>query len=485
MRTESLPGTHTESREPVCQPSTEEAQFAKAIEDAAEQRRYVDRLKNPGPFSGVREALTRAVHTITSPVRDTIDGQIKALGRDGDTATFEIGGEVKIGAGKGFKSQYRNEVVVLQHGGSQADTADTCEAPQYEVRFNKRLLGAVYKQVPNALVTPSGELGARSVDQVSMRFDNKADVARAARSIGDLAAAESLRDIGRAAGPGIGLIPSNPILDERGNWMSEGVIATGLGGLLAPPDADIEFLQDHVTGYATRLDARGRAALDRALGRLGLNARWDNSGGVERRVEYGQDGEAGRVIYSLFGLTELTSKQRYMPDGTPLNLHNRTQHGNAALRLDLIWEFDPQQSAPTVNGRALPELGDRLAGEELRGPDAVELRVETARQDALVASGSHPDQARQRILLRSENPGRDMPGALSGFIRGDLQDAAASLSTGGRVEVINERVQRSGFEVQPEAKLAFRGVGAKANVILRSTSDTIQSRDVTSWDGGR
>jgi len=431
--------------------------------------------------------MQQVVHTAAASVRNTVIPVLEALAHDGDVATFEIRGEFRAFVVKGVRFQYGYEATVEQIGGNRVDgTVETAQAA-YRVTLNKRTMGGISKQINVHSAVAGGEIGVRTADRVSMTFPSKAEATRAVLILGDLAADESLRDVGRLAGVNPRALLSNPVMDvARDRERTTGLLTRMLGGVMQMEKADLGFLSRHVTGYASRLDNRTRLSLEGQLSRLGGTLRFDQMPGVERRVEYPANGQPGRLIYTVAGETELSSKQYGLfRDPPTVNLINRSSHGTADVALDLVWEFDHHTGASLLHGGDLPELHTLPAARQARGPDAVVLRMGQTHQDWLGRNLPLPSRARWSIEMHSRSPQRDFPAALDALLAGKPELAAARLYEGGHIEITRQRFMRHGFTVQPTMAVKGPGMGIIGSFILQSSRDAVMERHVERPGGQR
>lgn len=440
-------------------------------------------------------ATDAAGDTASNAAGNFVVDAINGFDSDGDRAVFELRGELKAEVAIGGKAQYGYQVAVEQIGGAHPDGTPGTEPATYEVSFDKRLLGAVAGNLPFPGLDPRGELGLRSADSVTMSFDTPGEAARAVEVLGKLVAEETLRDTASAISPapGTGSSPAgNPVLDDPGAQTGSTPLGSVTPGSIVldytadgvgPSQQDMQFLQDHISRYSTQLDVRARLALEANLANLGLEGRFDQITGVRRTVELPQDGEPGRVTYTLISEQALTSKQRVVLGGqladqfeVGLRPTNRSEHAIANTELDLSWTFDAADAGAVSNGRVYPEFA-AASNDALRMPDELTMRMNFGHQDQNPFDLSRTDWVRDAIEVKVQDPTSTTGIVLGQVLDGNLSGARDSMGENFTMTLSSEGIRRDGFNVQPEVVVkAFDVVGAQASLIVQAGTDDVYSR---------
>jgi hypothetical protein len=439
--------------------------------------------------------------------RDLIDTQLGQLNSDGDSAVFQLRAEVKAAAVVGVKGQYGYRVEVTQNGGDlPAGATGEVTPAEYEVSFDKRLLAGINGEIPFPVIDPKGELNLRSADRVSMTFDTQEEASQAVELLARLSASETLQDTGSltspsTASPGeIAGAPRNPLVDQDGSGSSslsgpslpDGPAETilNVGADVVAPNADeMAFLTDHITSYATHLDAQARAALgaDLPLGvfKLGGELRLDEVSGITRTVELPRDGEPGRVTYTFAIEDEIRSKEGaavgvQIPDvlKAGIGLNNRMDHASWTREVSMSWEFgENEMDGPAISGHSYPEVSAALAG-DLGLPDRVSIRLDAGLQDQPIWDLSRTDFVNTSVELTIDQPGEAAGTAIQAALNGDLNGAMTAMGDNAQLTLTNQHTERSGFDLQPEASLKVVDIAnLKASLIMEAGVDDVTRRE--------
>ena len=414
-----------------------------------------------------------------------VESSVRALDSDGDRFYLRVTGEAKAKLLGGVKGQYGGDMDVTRNG----DGADAT----YVVGIDKEVLGALAIEAPFGIVKIKGEAGLASADRVEMEFDSADDAVRAARLLRRVAVADAAGDALRASPP-IGGLPflgsplaggANPLGNPLGR--SGGAPSALLQRAVGVDADDRAFLADSVSAYETKLTYRERGALELKIPALfaaaGAEARLDDGVSVTRRVELPEDAAPGRLSCTVAREVRGSAKQKLeiglalgpLANGT-LGLQNRLELGRASLEATAAWEI------PATGGDAFagpPELDLAAAGP--RAPDSLSaaLRSELRTQLDPLDLG-RGDSRRFEAGFEVRAPEK-LAAALPRLLRGDVEGAATAADAA--VTTTDERVERSGYAVQP----GFKGevlfvAGVDASVILEAGIDDVRRTEVPPAD---
>jgi LysM repeat protein len=472
-----------------------------------------------GSGSGVSgPGSTASTSGAGNAVDNAVGDAVNRLDHDGDRVVMSVTAEGKlmipvptpaggVPVGVGGKGQYGYDLTVQQVGGTGA--ADNTPA-QYEVTFSKNLLAGAAVEPPVPVIDPAAELNFRTADSVTMRFDTPEDATRAVGILQRVAAEESLRDAASVAIPGAsgGDNPaSNPVGGEvtaSGSGSSLPSVpnpASGPTGALSPAtrsavdaaadsigpsDADTKWLEGRISSYSTTIGVQERAKLGIKLLQVGIEPRLDAFQDITRTVTLPQNGQDGRVSYTLGGELNLNSKEKvtigagiFDAADVGFSPQNLVDHGSVRGELSLSWDvpataFGPDNSLP-------PEL---VALDGVRAPDQASARLQFQGQTQSLLDLTRTDQARGTFEATIDDPVGNGTDAINSLLRGDLQGAANTLGSAGTATVTAERIQRDGIRTQPEVGFEIADLfEAKASVITELGFDDVLSRNRISFDG--
>lgn len=418
-----------------------------------------------------------------------IERSVQALDGDGDRFYMRVTGEAKAKLLGGVKGQYGGDIdVTLRGTGTDAS---------YVVGIDKEALGAFTAELPLELSSSfkgKGELGAMTADRVEMEFASADDAVRATRLLRRMAVADAAGDA-LALSPALGGLPAiGPTLVGGAN-----VLGNPLGDSGGAPSAlvqaavgidadDRAFLADSISAYETTLTGRVRGAVEANLpflfASLGGEVRGDQSVSVVRRIELPGDAEPGELSYTVVGELRGSAKEKLGAglDLGPLakatfGVQNRLELGRASAEATASWEI------PATGGGAFegaPELDPAFAG--LRTPNALHATVKTDLRTQLDPLDLSRGKSRRfEVGVDVDSPDR-LVATLPRLIRGDFDGAVAE--AGASLTSVDDRVQRSGYALQPGVKGEVLSVaGVDASVIVEAGIDDVQRIERTYGPG--
>ncbi|HYM04658.1 MAG TPA: SH3 domain-containing protein [Stellaceae bacterium] len=211
---------------------------------------------------------------------------IEKLSHDGDTATFAIGvGAKATNSNYGVEGNYGYGCSVKQVGeGAGA---------KFDVNFDKNLMGIVLTTAKLHGVKAEGELGLKTADNVTMRFDSKEDAAKAVDILKNEALAQTARD---GVPDPLKNLAENPLTQDHVNSILGKDVAADF---VAPTAEQERFLHDHISGYSQQISGRELGKLIPEFGKLGFEGRLSLSESVTRKVELPRDGKPGTVTITF------------------------------------------------------------------------------------------------------------------------------------------------------------------------------------------
>lgn len=443
---------------------------------------------------------------------DAVANAIDRLDHDGDRVVLGVTLEGKLEVpvplppagepvGVGGKAQYGYTIAVEQVGG--AGSADGA-APHYEVKFDKNLLAGVMAEIPAPVLDPAAEINLRTTDSATMSFATKEEALRAVEILERVAASQTLRDAASVAVPGAsqgGNPASNPVGgDETSSTPggTNGSSASGAGGPLAPAvdsalagiapsQQDMDWLNQHVTSYSTRIGAQERLKLGVKLVQLGIEPRFDAQPDITRTVTLPHDGQPGRVTYTLGGELAVSTKTKFTIGLGWLDINDVGYKPadiaeNARLRgeISLSWDVPASDFAANGGRPAALDVADLLSGNG-RAPDEASVRLRAEVHPPTLLDPTRTDLLRTTIEASVTDPVHNSVAALDRLVHGDVDGAQHALADHERISVTAERVQRDGVNQQHElgfeiADLFEGGVSAIVDV---GFDDIVQRRTVT------
>jgi hypothetical protein len=445
-----------------------------------------------GDPAGLPSALTNAGNVLADPAQ-----QIGQLNSDGDQVVISMTAEAKgqipvpignLPVGIGAKGQYGYDITVSQVGDApQAGQNGT--QPTYDVTFDKNLLGGATIEPPVPGIDPAGELNLTSADAVTMNFQSPEDAGRAVQALERLAAAETIRDVGEAATPGLSNPAANPLPEGDGS-LSGPSPTEPIASRVGPSQEDLTFLRDNITSYSTTLGVQERGKVAAKFANLGIEPRLDGAQQITRTVELPRDGQPGRLTYTVSGDLQASSKEKLtvgvqqfdqLEVGyTPQNI---VDHGVVRSELSVSWDLPADRTDPSVSGRPVPELG-ALSGEGLGAPSEVSARYSYGAQTQSLADLSRTDQTQGSLEVSVKNPGQHVGPAFNSFLDGDLRGAFGGMGDDFSVTATQENVRRDGLEQQHEIGLELADVGeAKVSLIGEIGVDDVSGRRTATFTG--
>jgi hypothetical protein len=432
----------------------------------------------------VQETL-EAVDTFADPA-----DKIAQLNSDGDqvvmTALAQVEGQV-VG---GLKLRYGYDITVQQVGDSQTPGVVDDPNVDYQVSFNKRLLGGVGVELPAPIAEIKGELRGFTDDTVIMTFENQAEAAQAVRILQKAALTETVSDADSAVDTVTGqpditssdVPPANPLRSPEADAPS---VLEGTG--VAPTAEELAFLSDHVTGYSQTLGAEARAKFGaEAPALLGYELRIDAADTITRTVTLPSDGEPGRISYTISGAVDSSSKE-ILDLGPKLfdafeiayAAENVVQHGE--LRSDITLNWDIPASEWTQSGpfnSSLPETSLLTTGN--LAPDSIETKLTLTHQAQSLLDPSRTDLMRYTLTSTLDNPVGAASHAVSSLSVGDIDAALTALAADSSAEITAERIDRTG--VRQEHGIDFEAVDVvegKMKIIFEAGVDDVTPLNAT------
>lgn len=468
-------------------------------------------------YSSTREAISSTVENYlgTNSPRELIDDHLEQLNSDGDSAVFRTGvkGQVSpIIPGLAVNGQYGYGVEVTQKGGQPpAGAVGDTNPAEYEVSFDKRLLSGLSFEDPIIPIvdgTVHAKLGSR--DRVSMTFDTREEASQAVELLGRVAAAETVRDAGSFTPP-IGFplpiinlgsmveAPRNPLAAENkgynfasviGDCMPKNPVETvfNMGAdAIAPSKDEMAFLTDHISGYTTHLDAqaglRFGTEASGIVGELSAGIGINDIADVARKVELPKDGQPGQVTYTLALKSKINSNSRVAlgpsaDEALQVNIGIQTHLDHAVLtkEVSMSWAYDKDEMGPTINGKPYPEVRALLQG-QLGPPENITIRLDDGIKNQADWDLSRADFLNTGIELSVDQPGETSAVALQAALGGDVSQAMDTLGEKACLTITSQRTQRSGFDVQPGAKIKSTGLGVSASLIIEAGVDDVTRLD--------
>ena len=435
--------------------------------------------------TGLLENTGEAVNTIVNPSEE-----IAKLNSDGDQVVMSMTAEGKlqvpvpvgdVPVGAGGKGQYGYGITVAQVGDQN---------PVYDVTFDKNLLGGATVEPPIPGIDPALELNFRTAGSVTMRFESQADATRAAEALQRLALEETVRDAGSAILPlPTGSNPaSNPVPDS-GSGLEDLSSTDPIADRVGPSDEDMAFLREHVTTYTSAVGAQERLKVAAKFANLGIEPRFDGNQWLTRTVTMPQDGQPGRVTYTLSGELNPSTKEKltigqqqfdqleigYVPQ-------NIVDHGRLYGEVSMSWDVPADAMGPTVSGQPVPEIDALLNGDFGRAPDEISARFGIDHQTQSLTDLSRTDQRRLSFEVSTRQPDAHVGPVISNMLSGDLEAAFRSMGEDFTVTATNESVRRDGIEQQHEIGVEVADVAeGKVSLIAEiGLSDVTSRQSITS-----
>ena len=437
--------------------------------------------------------------------------QIDQLNSDGDTVVIDVSAQFKLQfptkIGKlGPKGEY-GYVITVEQVGDAPPAGSSGDEPVYEVTFSKELMGGVVDDLPTKGVKAGVEVGATTVDSVTMQFESAEEAKEAISLLQKLAIDETLVD---GAGQGapileqvLGAIPGSQILDLVGvadtavNPLTDnqdGLYTAGFLPDLKTPDLLSGFtdltndewahLQDNIVSYTTSVDGELRGKIGQELKDSGIELRLDGNIELERTVILPKEGEPGRVEYTYTQSVDGTVKEKGIIKNvlkiqnstfglSPANVH---EIGAASSSTTYTFELPPGATDFRVNGMPVPELSGLGLGELVEISSTIEVEfvspytyAEAATddfdfQDPLNTLQQLPEsilkEAAGRTNIRTtsvtltiHDPGENAGQAIEKVFQGDLEGAIRSVGADAELEIKTERVDRDGPQAELEPSL--------------------------------
>lgn len=436
--------------------------------------------------TGLIENSGQAVETIVNPA-----DQIARLNSDGDQVVMSMTAEGKLQVpipvgnvpiGIGGKGQYGYDITVQQAGDQN---------PTYDVTFDKNLLGGATIEPPIPGIDPAAELNLRTAGSVTMSFASQEEATRAVETLQRLALSETVRDTGSAISPlPTGSNPAANPVPESGSGLENLSPTDPIADRIEPSGEDMAFLRDHVTTYSSAVGAQERLKVAAKFANMGIEPRFDGNQWLTRTVTLPQDGQPGRVTYTLSGDLEASTKEKltigkqqfdqleigYVPQ-------NIVDHGRLHGEVSMSWDVPADAMGPTVSGQPVPEIAAFLNG-DLRAPDEVSARFGIDYQTQSLTDLSRTDHQRLSIEATTRNPTGQAGAILSNMLNGDLEGAFRGMGEDFTVTATNEAVRRDGIEQQHEIGAEVADIiEGKVSLIAEIGLDDVTSRHTGTMNG--
>ena len=423
----------------------------------------------------VSDAAQSVVSTAENLVHETMEAveafadpaeKIAQLNSDGDqvvmTALAQVEGQVVAG----LKLRYGYDIKIEQLGDSQTQGVVDDANVQYQVSFNKRLLAGVGVELPAPIAEAKGELRGFTGDTVMMTFDTRTDAASAVRILQKAALTETASDAISAVNPMHG-IPGSSVNSSLANPLRAGDATTSSileNSSVAPSTDELAFLNEHITGYSTTLGAEARAKFGvEAPALLGYELRLDAADTITRTVVLPQDGEPGRISYTISGAFDASSKEILdlgpkVFDAFKLTYgaENVVHHGELRSDISFHWDIPASEwpQADHVDSSSLPEASLFTTGNA--APSRIELTLTLEHQAQSLLDPSRTDLIKHTMTSTLDNPLGVTSETLSHLLAGDLDNALSTLAADSRVERSSVRIDRTG--VRQEHGIEFEAV---------------------------
>ncbi|NJM34240.1 MAG: LysM peptidoglycan-binding domain-containing protein [Rhodomicrobium sp.] len=250
------------------------------------------------------------------------------------------------------------------------------------------------------------------------------------------------------------------------------------------------FLRDHVTEYSSAVGLQERAKVAVKFANLGIEPRFDASQTLTRTVVLPQDGEAGRVTYTLSGNLQASTKEKLTIGKQQLDQleigyvpQNIVDHGQISGEVSLTWELPASSFDTSLSGQPAPELGALIDGNLPDAPAEISARLRINYQTQSLLDLSRTDQQRLTFQLRSDNPASVAP-AVGDLLHGDLESALRGLGDEAKLTVTNEAIRRDGVNQQHEVGVEFADIiEGKVSLIGNIGLDDITQRRTAAFTG--
>ncbi|MDP1921453.1 MAG: hypothetical protein Q8L14_34755 [Myxococcales bacterium] len=359
-----------------------------------------------------------------------IDGQLASLNSTGDSVTIGVGG--KIGA------------TVLQ-GGAEVEMKVTKTDDGYEMTLTGQLSGGVFAglSIPG-MSEASAEANATGIASATMKFSSLEEATKAAETVG---------------GVGIAAAVGGPA----------GALLTG-----ATAGDEIKFIGDHFEKGSIGLELSASAKAE-----LGSTAGLGFGGSIEGTITNGARIEVEKGKPPALVLEQSVEAKGSLALGGPVQIPSLGGQLNGGS-LDGSATISAETRVPLPEGFNLGELASDPAGAMKRvGSNAIENATTKLSLDVDVHAGVATEglglnlgaDGGLSIELSAEAKTKDIVGALSTALKGDLGGALTQLGTKTNLDLSVSSYTESGFKIDESIKVPGFTIGVKAENTLRDETE--------------
>ncbi|MDP3232774.1 MAG: hypothetical protein Q8N26_08360 [Myxococcales bacterium] len=359
-----------------------------------------------------------------------IDGQLASLNSTGDSVTIGVGG--KIGA------------TVLQ-GGAEVEMKVTKTDDGYEMTLTGQLSGGVFAglSIPG-MSEASAEANATGIASATMKFSSLEEATKAAETVG---------------GVGIAAAVGGPA----------GALLTG-----ATAGDEIKFIGDHFEKGSIGLELSASAKAE-----LGSTAGLGFGGSIEGTITTGARIEVEKGKPPALVLEQSVEAKGSLALGGPVQIPSLGGQLNGGS-LDGSASISAETRVPLPEGFNLGDLARDPAGAMKRvGSNAIEnattkLSLEVDVHAGVSTEGLGLDLGADgglAIELSAEAKTKDIVGALSTALKGDLGGALTQLGTKTNLDLSVSSYTESGFKIDESIKVPGFTIGVKAENTLRDETE--------------
>ncbi|MBC7799230.1 MAG: LysM peptidoglycan-binding domain-containing protein, partial [Gemmatimonadaceae bacterium] len=272
------------------------------------------------------------------------------------------------------------------------------------------------------------------------------------------------------------------------------IAAETLARRIEPSAADQQFLRDHIVAYEQQLSLQERVKLEAKLTEnLGIEGRLDGNQRFIRRVDLPQDGEPGRLSYSIEGGAAFSTKEKFElrhafndpATGKPgsnragITESNIRDIGDVNARLTLSWDVP----ADRFNGQGQPfPDADVLGSGGWQHPDSLSVRLNANGMAQSPLDVSRTDQVQLQLEAELSNPDRHAGQIFDGLLGGNVGEALAQVPADTTLTARAQFVARDGTQTQTDLGVDI-GVEVKVGLIANVGNDDITHRFERTWTG--
>lgn len=359
-----------------------------------------------------------------------IDGQLASLNSTGDSVTIGVGG--KIGA------------TVLQ-GGAEVEMKVTKTDDGYEMTLTGQLSGGVFAglSIPG-MSEASAEANATGIASATMKFSSLEEATKAAETVG---------------GVGIAAAVGGPA----------GALLTG-----ATAGDEIKFIGDHFQKGSIGLELSASAKAE-----LGSTAGLGFGGSIEGTITNGARIEVEKGKPPALVLEQSVNAEGSLALGGPVKIPSLGGQLNGGS-IDGSATISAETRVPLPEGFNLGDLAKDPAGAMKRvGSNAIENATTKLSLDVDVHAGVSTEglglnlgaDGGLAIELSAEAKTKDIVGALSTALKGDLGGALTQLGTKTNLDLSVSSYTESGFKIDETIKVPGFTIGVKAENTLRDETE--------------